>query len=80
MISGNTHYDVIPLSGGCLEWIDQERAALAQEEMRQKQVIYGDSIPYRHMCRFESGFFWRHPALDNYKSVLGELTRHQVVL
>ena len=68
LISGNTHYDMIPEEHwGFPEWIDQERAALVREEMRQKQVIYGDSISYRHMCRFESGFFWRHPALDKYK-------------
>lgn len=68
MITGKTKYDIIPKEmWGFPEWIDQEKAARVREDMREKQVIYGDSIPYRHMCRFESGFFWRHPALDEYK-------------
>lgn len=49
------------------DWIDQEKAALVREEMNEKKIIYGFSEPYRHMCRFESGFFWRNPALDAYK-------------
>ncbi|KAG7802050.1 hypothetical protein KL944_002427 [Ogataea haglerorum] len=28
---------------------------------------YADSVSYRHMCRFESGFFYRHPLLQEYK-------------
>lgn len=27
---------------------------------------YADSISYRNMCRFESGFFYKHPLLLNY--------------
>ncbi|CAN6631749.1 alpha-1,2 mannosyltransferase Ktr1p [Trichomonascus vanleenenianus] len=68
LISGKTKYDVIPKEWWSFpEWIDQEKAAKVRQEMREKKVIYGDSVPYRHMCRFESGFFWRHPALDEYK-------------
>ncbi|KAI8351479.1 glycolipid 2-alpha-mannosyltransferase-domain-containing protein [Choanephora cucurbitarum] len=29
-------------------------------------VMYGGSLSYRHMCRFNSGFFYRHPLLDEY--------------
>jgi alpha 1,2-mannosyltransferase len=29
-----------------------------------KNVIYGASESHRHMCRFQSGFFYRHPLLD----------------
>ncbi|KAI8374306.1 nucleotide-diphospho-sugar transferase [Radiomyces spectabilis] len=28
-----------------------------------ESLPYGDSESYRHMCRFQSGFFWRHPML-----------------
>jgi alpha 1,2-mannosyltransferase len=34
--------------------------------MEQRNIIYGGSLPYRHMCRFQSGFFWQQPILDNY--------------
>ena len=48
------------------EWIDEERAKKAREDMEQRNIIYGGSLPYRHMCRFQSGFFWRQPVLDEY--------------
>ncbi|GMG27171.1 unnamed protein product [Ambrosiozyma monospora] len=35
--------------------------------MKENGIIYGDSISYRHMCRYESGFFFRHPLLDDYE-------------
>jgi len=35
--------------------------------MEDDRVIYGGSVPYRNMCRFNSGFFFRHPLLDKYK-------------
>lgn len=34
--------------------------------MKLAKIIYGDSESYRHMCRFESGFFWRNELLDEY--------------
>lgn len=37
------------------EWIDEEKATAARQEMINKQVIYGHSVPYRNMCRFNSG-------------------------
>lgn len=46
---------------GFPEWIDKDRAAKVREEMKKKKIIYGDSVAYRHMCRFNSGFFFRHP-------------------
>ncbi|ORY87380.1 glycosyl transferase, partial [Leucosporidium creatinivorum] len=48
------------------DWIDEEKAGKTREEMKAKGVIYGDSVSYREMCRYQSGFFWRHPLLDQY--------------
>ena len=42
-------------------WIDQEKAAREREKMGEQGIIYGDSESYRHMCRFQSGFFFEHP-------------------
>lgn len=68
LASGNTKYGLIPKEHWSFpEWIDQEKAAQTREDMKKNKVIYGDSISYRHMCRYESGFFWRHPLLDEYK-------------
>ena len=38
--------------------IDEDRARKAREEMIKKKVIYGHSVPYRNMCRFNSGVSW----------------------
>lgn len=46
------------------DYISQERAAKARVDM--KDIIYGDSESYRHMCRFQSGFFFQHPLLAEY--------------
>ena len=68
VVSGTTKYGLIPKEQWSYpDWIDQEKAALAREKMVEKKVIYGGSVSYRHMCRYESGFFWRHPLLDEYE-------------
>ena len=35
--------------------IDEDRATKARAEMIRKKVIYGHSVPYRNMCRYNSG-------------------------
>ncbi|KAK3339098.1 alpha-1,2 mannosyltransferase KTR1 [Neurospora tetraspora] len=67
LVSGKTYYGEIPTE----HWsfpphIDQEKAKKVREDMRQRKIIYGDSVSYRHMCRFESGFFFRQPLMMNY--------------
>lgn len=68
LVSGNTFYGEIPQEHWSFpEWIDQEKAKKVREDMAQRKIIYGDSISYRHMCRFESGFFFRQPLMMNYE-------------
>ncbi|KAJ5160227.1 Glycolipid 2-alpha-mannosyltransferase 2 [Penicillium canariense] len=68
LVSGTTHYGKIPEEHWSYpEWIDQDKAREAREEMGRKKIIYGDSESYRHMCRYESGFFFRHPLMMNYE-------------
>lgn len=68
LVSGTTHYGEIPKEHWSFpEHIDQEKARKVREDMAQKKIIYGDSISYRHMCRFESGFFFRQPLMMNYE-------------
>jgi len=38
-----------------------------RKKMHENKVIYGGSLPYRNMCRFNSGFFFRHQLLDKYQ-------------
>ncbi|KAH8900220.1 glycolipid 2-alpha-mannosyltransferase [Thozetella sp. PMI_491] len=67
LVSGKTHYGEIPPEHWSFpDHIDQEKAKKVREDMAQRKIIYGDSISYRHMCRFESGFFFRQPLMMNY--------------
>ncbi|KAL7411895.1 glycosyltransferase family 15 protein, partial [Mrakia frigida] len=43
------------------EWIDEEKATAGRAS------IYADSISYRNMCRFNAGWYYRHPLLLPYK-------------
>lgn len=47
-------------------WINQTEALYARKKMEEDKVIYGGSESYRHMCRFNSGFFFRHPLIEQY--------------
>lgn len=68
LISGTTKFGLIPKDQwGFPDFIDLEKAAQTRSDMAQKKIIYGDSIPYRFMCRYESGFFYRHPLMDEYE-------------
>ncbi|KAG7194344.1 Glycolipid 2-alpha-mannosyltransferase 1 [Scheffersomyces spartinae] len=67
LVSGTTKFGLIPQEHWSYpSWIDQEKAAASRQKMIEKKVIYGGSEPYRHMCRFESGFFWRQEVLAEY--------------
>lgn len=47
-------------------WINVTRADEARADMERRDIIYGGSLSYRHMCRYNSGFFYRHPLLQSY--------------
>lgn len=36
------------------------------QDYANRNIMYGGSLSYRHMCRFNSGFFYRHPLLKEY--------------
>ena len=68
LISGKTHYEEIPEEHWSFpEFIDQDKARKVREDMAERKIIYGDSISYRHMCRFESGFFFRQPIMNKFE-------------
>lgn len=37
------------------DWIDEDKAKAGREAMEKKNIIYGGSVSYRNMCRFNSG-------------------------
>ncbi|KAK6359309.1 hypothetical protein TWF696_000472 [Orbilia brochopaga] len=66
--SGKTEYGLIPKEHWSVpDAIDQEKMNAAMKKMEEDKVIYGGSLSYRHMCRFNSGFFWRQELLDKYE-------------
>lgn len=68
LTSGRTRYGKIDSEHwGFPSFIDQDKAAKVREDMHERKIIYGDSISYRHMCRYESGFFFRHPLMLEYE-------------
>lgn len=68
LVSGNATFVKIPVEYWSYpEWIDQEKAAKTRRKMKLNQIIYGGSESYRHMCRFNSGFFHRLEAFNGIK-------------
>jgi alpha 1,2-mannosyltransferase len=66
-ISEKVEFGLIPESHWSYPpWINQTYAAECRAEMGRRGVIYGGSESYRHMCRYNSGFFFRHPLLEKY--------------
>jgi len=49
------------------EWIDESLAERTRKSMASEGVIYGDSVSYRNMCRFNSGYFFHHPLVQPYR-------------
>jgi len=66
--SSKTSYGLIPRDNWYQpNWIDEDKAKKARDDMIKNNVIYGGSVPYRNMCRFNSGFFFRHELLKDLK-------------
>ncbi|EPY54250.1 alpha-1,2-mannosyltransferase [Schizosaccharomyces cryophilus OY26] len=68
LTSGPVYFGEIPRE----QWdmpdsIDTERAEASWGSMAMRGIIYGGKKSYRQMCRYYSGFFWKHPLLDSYK-------------
>lgn len=67
-VSGEAKFGLVPTEHWSYpEWIDQEKAAASRKQLAEEGVIYGDNEPYRHMCRFESGFFFQHELMKQYR-------------
>ncbi|KAE9403247.1 glycosyltransferase family 15 protein [Gymnopus androsaceus JB14] len=47
--------------------VDEEKAEAGRNRLVQEGVIYGGSVSYRNMCRYNSGFFFRHPLMQKYR-------------
>ncbi|KAK9247632.1 nucleotide-diphospho-sugar transferase [Lipomyces tetrasporus] len=67
LVSGNATYGQIPKEAWSMpDWVDRQKARECMKGMANRNILYGGSESYRHMCRFFSGFFWRHELLADY--------------
>lgn len=67
MASGYTQYGLIPKdSWDKPNWINDTIFETNLKLMQDQDVLYGGSKSYRNMCRFNSGFFFRHKLLEEY--------------
>jgi|SRR5579859_1727362 len=48
------------------KWVNQDKAHAKMREMEGQNILYGGSLSYRHMCRFNSGFFYRMDVMQKY--------------
>ncbi|PVV01151.1 hypothetical protein BB560_004441 [Smittium megazygosporum] len=63
LTSSNVTFDTLDSeSWGYPPWIDREKAKQARDKA---DYINGKSESYRFMCRFQSGYVYRHPLLKN---------------
>lgn len=64
-VSGTAKFGLVPAEDWSYpDYIDEDRAAQTRIDMQN--IIYGWSESYRFMCRYQSGFFWRHPLMNDY--------------
>lgn len=67
MASGTTEYGLIPKDQWSTpDWVSEDKFQKTVERMKKENIIYGDSRTYRHMCRYNSGFFFKHPIMSKY--------------
>jgi mannosyltransferase len=68
LASGHVYYGKVPHEHWSIpDHVDRDRLNQSMAAMEEKKIIYGGSLSYRHMCRFNSGFFFRHPLLEDYE-------------
>ncbi|KAL6717828.1 hypothetical protein ACLMJK_003913 [Lecanora helva] len=67
LTSAKCYYEVVPREHWSLpEWIDEGRFMNSLEYLGAIGVGKGWMISYRHMCRWNSGFFYKHPRLKDF--------------
>ncbi|TCD71889.1 alpha 1,2-mannosyltransferase 2.4.1 [Steccherinum ochraceum] len=68
LVSGEVEFGLIPREHWFQpSWIDEEKAKADREKMGKLPIPYGGSLPYRNMCRYNTGFFYRHELVQKYR-------------
>ncbi|KAK7545128.1 glycosyl transferase [Phyllosticta citribraziliensis] len=48
-------------------WINMDLFQESAQVLKEQDVQYAEKISYHQMCRWNSGMFYKHPALQNYR-------------
>lgn len=68
LVSGEAEFARIPHAMWSFpDWVSPEVAKAAFQKQEAKHASKSGMESYHHMCRFESGFFYRHPAMRKFK-------------
>ncbi|KAF7305353.1 Glycosyltransferase family 15 protein [Mycena chlorophos] len=68
VVSGQIMYGQVPREHWVQpDWIDEDLATKGRDALVADNVIYGGSVSYRNMCRFNSGFFFKHPLMEQFR-------------
>lgn len=66
--SGTVEFGKIdPSMWGFPDWVDVAEAEEAIAKQGDAAIMYGGMASYHHMCRFYSGFFYKHELLAKYE-------------
>jgi alpha 1,2-mannosyltransferase len=67
LTKADCYYEVIPKEHWSMpDWVDEGRFMNSLEYLGAIGVGKGWMISYRHMCRWNSGFFYKHPRLASF--------------
>lgn len=68
LTSAKTSYEIIPKEHWDVpEFIHPDLLEASFDKLEAEDVKYHHLLSYRQMCRWNSGMFYRHPALENLK-------------
>ncbi|EEB05580.1 alpha-1,2-mannosyltransferase [Schizosaccharomyces japonicus yFS275] len=68
LVSGDVTFGTVPKHHWQLpDWIDRQVASARWMQLGADNVLYGAMESYHHMCRYFSGFFYKHSLLEPYR-------------
>lgn len=68
LTNAQINFEVIPTEHWTEpEWFDQSIYEVSAQYLASKEVQYADMLSYHRMCRWNSGMFFKHPKLLQYR-------------
>ncbi|KAH6686270.1 putative alpha-1, 2-mannosyltransferase [Plectosphaerella plurivora] len=68
LTNAEVRYELIPEDHwNTPSWINDDLYKESTKILKQQKIQYADKKSYHSMCRWNSGMFYKHPALQNYR-------------